>query len=35
LLLTRDVELLNAEEYTDLAAQASEVKRMLTGCGRR
>jgi len=23
--------LLNAEEYTDLAAQASEVKRMLTG----
>jgi len=25
------VELLNAEEYKDLAAQASEVKRMLAG----
>jgi len=31
LLLARDVELLNAEECTDLTAQASEVRRMLTG----
>jgi len=30
-LHARDVELLNAEEYTDLAAQAREVKRMPTG----
>jgi four helix bundle protein len=31
LLLARDLELLGAEDYSDLAAQASEVKRMLTG----
>jgi four helix bundle protein len=31
LLLARDLELLGAEDCSDLAAQASEVKRMLTG----
>ena len=31
LLLARDLELLGVEDYSDLAGQASEVKRMLTG----
>ena len=31
LLLARDLKLLTAADYTELAGQASEVKRMLTG----
>lgn len=31
ILLARDLKLLNATDYTDLARDASEVKRMLTG----
>lgn len=31
LLLARDLQLINAEDYTDLAQRTSEVKRMLTG----
>ena len=31
LLLARDLELLGVEDYSDLAGQASEVNRMLTG----
>jgi four helix bundle protein len=31
LLLARDLKLLNAADYTDLAQQTTEVKRMLTG----
>ena len=31
LLLARDLTLLTAADYTELAGQASEVKRMLTG----
>jgi four helix bundle protein len=31
LLLARDLKLLNAADHTDLAQQATEVKRMLTG----
>jgi four helix bundle protein len=31
LLLARDLKLLNTTDYTELAQQATEVKRMLTG----
>jgi len=31
LLLARDLKLINAQDYTDLAQRTSEVKRMLTG----
>jgi four helix bundle protein len=31
LLLARDLKLLEARDYTDLAERTSEVKRMLTG----
>jgi four helix bundle protein len=31
LLLARDLKLLDAKAYTDLAGRTSEVKRMLTG----
>jgi four helix bundle protein len=31
LLLARDLKLLNVADYTELALQTTEVKRMLTG----
>ena len=35
LILARDLNLLNAEEYQALADQTSEVKRMLTGLAHK
>jgi four helix bundle protein len=31
LLLARDLQLINAKDYADLAQRTTEVKRMLTG----